>query len=89
MHCMHKLGHINIGGGGAGTELPNLRREHEDDSIKGSEAAHLQKSLLASGDDWYSLGLHAQVTSEVFHPIKVIIGEPLTLWHIVQWQNVQ
>ena len=50
-------------------------------------ASHPQKSLLALGEEWYSLGLLAQVTSEVFHPMQAITGEPLTLWHIVQWQK--
>ena len=41
--------------------------------------AYPQKSLLALGEEWYSLGLLAQVTSEVFHPMQAINGDPLTL----------
>ena len=55
------------------------RPEHEDRRITGSVPAHPQKSLLALGEELYSLGLLAQVTSEVFHPMQAINGEPLTL----------
>ena len=71
--------HSPGGGGIPNRNSRHCRREHEDRKFNDTTASYPQKSLLALGEEWYSLGLLAQVTSEEFHPMQAITGEPLTL----------